>query len=134
MKKIKQQIIYLALFWVLGAIMLLSALLTDMSEMMTGMGTAPVTVCTINLIKLWKISKNPEAVKQMDILQNEERLVFIANKAAKAALFLTIGLQYAAMLVAVFLRYDQVATLLGFLVCGQLLIYVFFSRYYSKKY
>ena len=134
MKKIKQQAIYLAGLWVLGTIMLLCAFLTDRNQMMTGMGIALVVVCTINLLHLWKISKNPNEVKKMEIIQNEERLVFIANKAAKATLFLTIALQYTAMIVAVFLRYDEIASALGFLVCGQLLIYVFFSRYYNKKY
>ncbi|MBR5559415.1 MAG: hypothetical protein IKU72_04130 [Oscillospiraceae bacterium] len=134
MKKIKQQAIYLAVLWALGAIMLLCAIFTDMNEMMTGMGCALLFVCTISLLKLWKISKNPDSVKQMEILQNEERLVFISNKAAKATLFSVIAIQYAAMLAAVFMRYNEIATLLGFFVCGQLLIYVFFSKYYSKKY
>ena len=70
----------------------------------------------------------------MEILQDEERLMFIASKAAKTTLSLVIGLQYTALLAAVFLRRDEIASALGFLVCGQLLIYVFFSRYYSRKY
>ena len=134
MKKIKQQALYLSVLWVMGAIMLLCAAFTDSSQMMVGMGVALVVVCTINLIKLWKTSKNPQALRQMEILQDEERLMFIANKAAKATLSLVIGLQYTALLAAVFLRRDEIASALGFLVCGQLLIYVFFSRYYSKKY
>ena len=134
MKKIKQQALYLSVLWVMGAIMLLCAAFTDSSQMMVGMGVALVVVCTINLIKLWKTSKNPEALRQMEILQDEERLMFIASKAAKATLSLVIGLQYTALLAAVFLRRDEIASALGFLVCGQLLIYVFFSRYYSRKY
>jgi uncharacterized membrane protein len=134
MKKIKQQALYLSVLWVMGAVMLLCAAFTDSSQMMVGMGVALVVVCTINLIKLWKTSKNPEALRQMEILQDEERLMFIASKAAKATLSLVIGLQYTALLAAVFLRRDEIASALGFLVCGQLLIYVFFSRYYSRKY
>jgi uncharacterized membrane protein len=134
MKKIKQQALYFSVLWVMGAVMLLCAAFTDSSQMMVGMGVALVVVCTINLIKLWKTSKNPEALRQMEILQDEERLMFIASKAAKTTLSLVIGLQYTALLAAVFLRRDEIASALGFLVCGQLLIYVFFSRYYSRKY
>ncbi len=134
MKKIKQQAIYLTVLLVLGIIMLLCAIFTDMNERMTGMGIACVLVCTIDLLRLRKMSKNPDSIKQMEILQTEERLVFIANKAARATLHLSIALQYTALIVAVFLRHNEIASLLGFLVCGQLLIYVGFSKYYSKKY
>ena len=72
--------------------------------------------------------------KRMEIMQNEERLEFIANKAARATLHLVVALQYIALIVAVFLHKDEIASALGFVVCSQLLVYVFFSRYYSKKY
>jgi uncharacterized membrane protein len=70
----------------------------------------------------------------MEIAQQEERNIYISNLAAKATMVTTIGLEYVVMLVMVFLQRDEIASALGFLVCGQLLIYVFFSRYYSKKY
>ena len=134
MKKIKQQAIYLGAMLLVGITMVVIAYTSDLNSMMAGMGTALVTVCAINLIRLRNIAKDPQRVRQMEIAQHEERSLFISNLAAKAAMVTTIGLEYAVMLVMVFLRKDEMASALGFLVCGQLLIYIFFSKYYSKKY
>ena len=134
MKKIKQQAIYLGAMLLVGITMVVIAYTGELNSMMAGMGTALVTVCAINLIRLRNIAKDPQRVRQMEIAQHEERNLFISNLAAKAAMVTTIGLEYVVMLVMVFLQKDEIASALGFLVCGQLLIYVFFSKYYSKKY
>ena len=134
MKKIKQQAIYLGAMLLVGITMVIIAYTGDLNSMMAGMGTALVTVCTINLIRLRNIAKDPQRLRQMEIAQHEERNIYISNLAAKAAMVTTIGLEYVAMVVMVFLKKDEIASALGFLVCGQLLIYVFFSRYYNKKY
>jgi len=134
MKKIKQQAIYLGAMLLVGITIVIIAYTGDLNSMMAGMGTALVTVCTINLIRLRNIAKDPQRLRQMEIAQHEERNIYISNLAAKAAMVTTIGLEYVAMVVMVFLKKDEIASALGFLVCGQLLIYVFFSRYYNKKY
>ena len=134
MKKIKQQAIYLGAMLLVGITMVVNAYTGELNSMMAGMGTALVTVCAINLIRLRNIAKDPQRVRQMEIAQHEECNIYISNLAAKAAMVTTIGLEYVVTLVMVFLQMDEIASALGFLVCGQLLIYVFFSKYYSKKY
>ncbi len=134
MKKIKQQAIYLGIMLLVGITMVVIAYTGELNSMMAGMGTGLVAVCTINLFRLRSIAKDPQRVRQMEIAQHEERSLFISNLAAKATIVTTIGLEYVVMLVMVFLRKDEMASALGFLVCGQLLVYVFFSKYYSKKY
>ncbi len=135
MKRMKQRAIYYALLLVLGAVMLICALAgSQQNNMMFSTGCVLVLVCAIKLLQLYKLSHDPEAGRKMDLACTEERAVFISNKAAKATLFGVVGLQYAAMLAALFANRNEAATLLGFLVCAQLLLYVGFSRYYSKKF
>lgn len=135
MKRLKQRAIYYTLLLVLGAVMLICALAGgQQNDMMFSTGCVMVLVCAIKLLQLHRLSRNPEAGRKMDLACTEERTVFIANKAAKATLFGVVGLQYAAMLAALFVHRNEAATLLGFLVCAQLLLYVGFSRYYSQKF
>lgn len=135
MKRLKQRALYFALLLALGVVMLVCALLSgEGGEMLLSMGSAMVLVCVIRLVGLWRLSRDPEAGRKMDLACTEERVVFISQKAAQATLCAVVALQYAAMLAAVFLRQNEVATLLGFLVCGQLLVYAGFSRFYGGKY
>lgn len=135
MKRLKQRALYFALLLALGAVMLACALFSENGgEMLLPMGGAMVLVCAIRLVQLWRLSRDPEAGRKMDLACTEERAVFISQKAATATLCAVVALQYAAMLAAAFLHKNEAATLLGFLVCGQLLVYAGFSRFYGGKY
>ena len=134
MKRVKLQALYLGAMLVVGITLLVIGYMGDINSMMAGMGTAMTVVCAINLLRLRGIAKDPKRLREMELVQHEERLIFISDKASKAAFAASIGLEYAAMLVMVFLRKEEPASAIGFLVCGQLLLYVLFSRIYSKKY
>lgn len=134
MKRLKQQALYLGAMLLAGITMTVIGYMGNINSMMAGMGTAMTVVCVINLLKLRSIAKDPKRLREMELVQQEERLIFISDKASKAAFTAAVGLEYAALLVMVFLRKEETASALGFLVCGQLLLYVLFNRIYSKKY
>ena len=82
MKRVKLQALYLGAMLVVGITLLVIGYMGDINSMMAGMGTAMTVVCAINLLRLRGIAKDPKRLREMELVQHEERLIFISDKAS----------------------------------------------------
>ncbi|MDO5112037.1 MAG: hypothetical protein Q4E65_07010 [Clostridia bacterium] len=133
MKLIKKKMIYMACVAAAGIGMLAVGLLRADSQI-SGVGIGMLVVSALKLIQYLRMMKDPEKVRQLEVVQKEERLIFLANKSAAITLYALILIAYAAMLVLLFMGHSLPATCIAYGVCGTLIIYCVVRWILSKKY
>jgi len=134
MKILKRKMLYSGVIALAGAVMLAVSLLTGGDSYFGGMGGALLAVGLAKVLQYLQLGKDPQKVRELEIAQHEERLVFLAAKSCQAVFYLSILAEYAAMMVLAVLHNTDTAALLGFVVCAQLLAYLGFRAYYNRRY
>ena len=97
-----------------------------------GMGTALVVVGVLQLIRHRKYKTNEEYAERVNVTNTDERNHYLANKARSWAFYYSILLECVGTIVLRVMEYPELSSLLGFVVCGQLVIY-WGSWFYLKK-
>lgn len=105
------------------------------SGLLCGMGSSLTVVGIIRLIRLHRISRDPEKAADYEAAQKDERVLFIANKARAVVFIVSIYAQLAVGLIAQ-LVFDQrlLGMVMCYFTCLQCLLFVAMYHYYSKKY
>lgn len=105
------------------------------SGILCGIGTSLTAVGFIRLIKLHRLSKNPEKAADYEAANKDERVHYIANKARALVFLISIYAQLAAGLIAQFVFGQRLLSMvLCYVTCFQCLLFVAVYWYYSKKY
>lgn len=133
MKLIKKRMQYMLIVMLAGAGMLAAGLIKQNTQM-SGMGAGMLTVALLKLAQYFRIMRNPERVKELEIVQNEERLVFLANKSAALTLYALIAAAYIAMLALMLMGRSMAASIIAYVVCGALVIYLIAHAILNKRY
>lgn len=136
--KLKEQKKFGILWLSIGAALFLAGLLlgeTEYSSYISGFGGALMGVGAARLLRVRRLSRDPEKAADYDASLTDERTVYISNKARSMTFFICVFVQVAASMLAI-LVFDQV--LVGQVLCGltclQGLLYTVFYWHYDKVY
>ena len=136
--KLKEQKKFGILWLSIGAALFLAGLLlgeTGYSSYISGFGGALMGVGAARLLRVRRLSRDPEKAADYDASLTDERTVYISHKARSMTFFICVFVQVAASMLAI-LVFDQV--LVGQVLCGltclQGLLYTVFYWHYDKVY
>ena len=136
--KLKEQKKFGILWLSIGAALFLAGLLlgeTGYSSYISGFGGALMGVGAARLLRVRRLSRDPEKAADYDASLTDERTVYISNKARSMTFLICVFVQVAASMLAI-LVFDQV--LVGQVLCGltclQGLLYTVFYWHYDKVY
>ena len=129
------------LLWLgIGAALFLAGLAlqardTASAGYVSGFGGGLVGVSIARLLRVRRLSRDPERAADYDASLTDERTVYISNKARSMTFFICVFVQVAASMLAI-LVFDQV--LVGQVLCGltclQGLLYTLLYWHYGRKY
>ncbi len=126
------------LYLVLGVILFLIGLLTDVSEKtnwLSSFGSAFAVVGAVRLLRVYRLTRDPDKAADYDASLKDERTAYVANKARALALYICIYVQFAAALAAILIfKQTLVGQVLCALTCVQSLVYTGCFWYYNRKY
>jgi len=134
MKLIKKKIIYSTFLIGAGIIMLVAGYLMGPDSIMVGMGSGLVVISVLKIIQFIRLSKNEEKMKRYTLLQNEERMILISIKSGNMMFFVTLIIEYIALLVLVILKQEMIATIICELMALQTFGYLISYYLYNKKF
>lgn len=106
----------------------------EMNSMAFGLGSALLVIGLIKVIQLYKVIKDKEKLAQYEMIQNEERLKFIANKSSSITWYITLFVQYIAMIVLTIMKQYNYASLISYITSIQVLIYLCAYYIFNKRY
>ena len=136
--KLKEQKKFGILWLSIGAALFLAGLLlgeTEYGSYIGGFGGGLTAVGLVRLLRVRRLSRDPEKAAHYDASLKDERTAYVANKARSMTLFICVFVQLAASMLAI-LVFDQV--LVGQVLCGltclQGLLYTAFYWHYDKVY
>ena len=129
------------LLWLgIGAALFLAGLAlqardTASAGYVSGFGGGLVGVSIARLLRVRRLSRDPERAADYDASLTDERTVYISNKARSMTFFICVFVQVAASMLAI-LVFDQV--LVGQVLCGltclQGLLYTLLYWHYGRRY
>ena len=136
--KLKEQKKFGILWLSIGAALFLAGLLlgeTEYGSYISGFGGALMGVGAARLLRVRRLSRDPEKAGDYDASLKDERTAYVANKARSMAFFISIYVQLAAGLLAI-LVFDRplVGQVLCGLTCLQGLLYTVFYWHYNNVY
>ena len=134
MKNIKRKISYYLAISLVGLTLMITNSLDEMNSMAFGLGSALLVIGLIKGIQLYKVSKDKEKLKQYEMIQNEERLKFISNKSSSLTWYITLFVQYIAMIVLTIMKQYNYASLISYITSIQVLIYLCSYYVFNKRY
>ena len=135
--KLKEQKKFGILWLSIGAALFLAGLAwnTASASYVSGFGGGLAGVGIARLLRVRRLSRDPEKAADYDASLTDERTAYVANKARSMTFFICVYVQLAAALLAI-LVFDQ--TLVGQVLCGltclQSLLYTVFYWHYDKVY
>ena len=132
--KLKEQKKLGILYLVLGAVLFLVGLLTDAGEKtnwLSSFGSAIAVVGAARLLRVYRLTRDPDKAADYDASLTDERTAYVANKARSMALYICIYVQLAAILI---FKQALVGKVLCALTCLQTLVYTGCFWYYNRKY
>ena len=126
------------LYLVLGVILFLIGLLTDVSEKtnwLSSFGSPIAVVGAVRLLRVCRLTRDPDKAADYDASLKDERTAYVANKARSLTLYICIYVQLAAALAAILIfKQTLVGQVLCALTCVQSLVYTGCFWYYNRKY
>ena len=136
--KWKEQKKFGILWLSIGAALFLAGLLlgeTEYGGYIGGFGGGLTAVGAVRLLRVYRLSRDPEKAADYDASLKDERTAYVANKARSMTFFICVYIQLAAALLAI-LVFEQTLVgqvLLG-LTCLQSLLYTVFYWHYNNVY
>ena len=136
--KLKEQKKFGILWLSIGAALFLAGLLlgeTGYGSYIGGFGGGLMAVGAVRLLRVYRLSRDPEKAADYDASLKDERTAYVANKARSMTFFICVYVQLAAALLAI-LVFEQTLVgqvLLG-LTCLQSLLYTVFYWHYNNVY
>ena len=106
-----------------------------MGDFYSGLGCGLFVCGAVRLLRVYRLSRDPEKAADYDAMLKDERTVYVANKARSVTFFICVYAQLAAGLLAL-LVFDQpvIGQVLCLVTCAQCLIFSGTYWYYNRKY
>jgi len=106
-----------------------------MGDFYSGLGCGLFICGAVRLLRVYRLSRDPEKAADYDAMLKDERTIYVANKARGTAFFVCVYAQLAAGLLALLVfRQPLIGQTLCLVTCVQCLIYCGTYWYYNKKY
>jgi len=137
MKTMKQRKIYMGIMFAIGFIMVVlqNYVYKDVSNSIVGtLGTAFVVMSLLRLYQYRKIEGDPKRKEQYEIMCDEERVVFVANKARSMMFAISVFVEFAVCIVAAIIGEMQISVIFGFVTGVQTLGYLICYGVFNSKY
>ena len=103
--------------------------------LLSGMGSAFIVIGAIRFARVSRWQKDPEKAADYEAALKDERTAYVTNKARSVTFFVSVYVQLAAGLIAIYV-FDQ--RLLGqafcYMTCFQCLLFTILFRVYNKRY
>ena len=136
--KLKEQKKFGILWLSIGVALFLAGLLlgeTEYGSYISGFGGGLTAVGLVRLLRVRRLSRDPEKAADYDAMLKDERTMYVANKARSMTFFICVYAELAAGLLAL-LVFDQpvIGQVLCLVTCAQSLIFCGTYWYYNKKY
>ena len=136
--KLKEQKKFGILWLSIGAALFLAGLLlgeTEYGSYIGGFGGGLTAVGLVRLLRVRRLSRDPEKAADYDAMLKDERTIYVANKARSMTFFICVYAQLAAGLLAL-LVFDQplIGQTLCLVTCAQCVIFSGTYWYYNRKY
>lgn len=126
-----------ALVFPIGLVFILLGVLVEEETgcFYSGFGSGLLAVGIAKLVQYRRLAKDPEKLADYEASLKDERTVYVANKARSMTFFVTVYLELAAGLAALYFLPDPlVGKILCFAASAQCLVFVLIYWYYNKKY
>ena len=106
-----------------------------MGDFYSGLGCGLFVCGAVRLLRVHRLSRDPEKAADYDAMLKDERTMYVANKARSMTFFICVYAELAAGLLAL-LVFDQpvIGQVLCLVTCAQSLIFCGTYWYYNKKY
>ena len=132
MNKVNFRMVWYIILILIGVALVVTPVLGWLDSFWAGMGGALIGVCVVRLIQIYRYKTNEEYADRVDVTNKDERNLYLANKARSWAFYYSILLECVGTIVLRVMEYPELSTLLGFVLCAQLLLY-WGSWFYLKK-
>lgn len=104
----------LLIVWLLGYIK---------NSSLFGLGCGFSAVGLFNTVQSILILRNPKRCKEVEILKNEERNIFLRQKTNSTVYSIFIYIECAIVILSLILGYNQIAMILSFIMCGKIVVW-----------
>lgn len=118
----------------IGLSLIVLAALGYIENYFSGFGSGLSSVAIVKIVLAIKYRKDEEYAKKKDLSENDERNIFISNKAKSWSFFLTILIFAILTVVLMSLGYEYYSLICSFEVCLMLIIYFIAYLILRKKY
>ncbi len=98
------------------------------------MGVSLLAVNTVMTVKNILILSNPEKLKEVEAVYNDEREKFIAGKSYSFAFWTSVYIEFFAVIYFSYKDNTDYSTLVAALLCLKVILYAVSNIFYSKKY
>lgn len=135
----KKTLIYFVFHTVIGLIAMLFAFFGNLPDgyregVMSGIAGGFVCTGVLGIIFSFRILKNPQRTKAVEISKNEERTQLIRMKTHSAVFTVMLYVESIGTLVAGLMGLKEISILLAIVLLFQFTLYIGFANYYWKKY
>jgi len=132
MNKVNSRMIWYIILIVVGAALTITPAFGWLDDFWVGMGGGLIGVSVVRLIQIARYKTNGDYAERVNVANKDERNLYIANKARSWAFYYSMLVECIGIIVLRVMEYPELSSLLGFVVCGQLVIY-WGSWFYLKK-
>ena len=132
MNKVNFRMVWYIILIFVGTALTVTPELGWLDEFWRGMGGGLIGVSVVRLIQIGRYKTNDEYAERVNVRNKDERNVYLANKARSWAYYYSILLECVGIIVLRVMEYPELSSLLGFVLCAQLLLY-WGSWFYLKK-
>lgn len=137
MKTLRQKKIYSGFIFVIGFIMVVlqSYVYKDVNRTMVAtMGVGFIVMSLLRFYQYHRIEKDPKRKEQFEIMCDEERINFVANKARSMVFVISVVVEAIVCVVASLIGQMQLSVILGFVTGVQTLGYLICYKIFDLKY
>lgn len=129
----KNKTIYWIVLLIFGIILLVIGNMDLVNPIMGSFGAGLCGASIAQLIRNYRISKNEEYKKRIEIAQKDERNVSIAHKAGFEAMRLMMWVLCLSEIMLFAIGLNDIGHIVGFIICLNLILYCCLFYFYKKK-
>lgn len=136
-RKILKRRLYINIIYsVIGLSLIICSLILKPSEIeiLTAFGIAFFAAGAVRIIQYFRITKNEDRVRQIEIKEKDERNVLIWTKAKSMAFSIYISLSGIAVVVFYLINMEFIAQIVAYNICIFVIIYYICCLILSRKY
>lgn len=139
MNYMKKNLVFSVIMLVIGTTLLITGFVIEgrgqsANPIFFGLGCGAGAAGLINTIQCIALMKKPEKCKEIEIIKNEERTVFLREKNNSMVYSIFIWIECALVIITSFLGYRAITLVLSFLLLAKMITWMIVGTINGKKY